>query len=44
MLATQKGLCSMELVIVYRDGTGFPEVRRSSRDKGKAPRMIKTYK
>jgi hypothetical protein len=44
MLASQEGLCSMELVIVYRDGTGFPEVRSSSRDKGKAPKIMKTYK
>ena len=44
MLATREGLCSIELVTVYRDGTGFPEVRRSSRDKGKDPRMMKTYK
>jgi len=34
----------MELVIVYRDGNGFPEVRRNSSDKGKAPRFMKTHK
>jgi hypothetical protein len=34
----------MELFIVYGDGTGFPEVSRSSNDKGKAPRMMKTCK
>jgi len=44
MLASQEELCSMELVIVYRDGTGFPEVRRSSSDKDKAQRMMKTYR
>jgi hypothetical protein len=34
----------MKLVIVYKDGTGFPEVRRGSRDEAKAPKMIKPYK
>jgi hypothetical protein len=44
MFVSQEGLWSMELVIVYRYGNGFPEVLRSSSDKGKVPRMMKTYK